>query len=131
MSQQAGILDITFVADQDLRTKQYFLVKMQATGTPMGVILASAVTDACIGVLQNEPNTGEAAVVRVLGTSKVSCGTPVGLVVPGLVVSDANGQAIASGTDKDWCIGMALQSTATTAVGEIIEIFLTHHKASI
>lgn len=131
MSQQAGILDLTFVADQDLRTKQYFIVKMQATGTPMGVVLASGVTDVTIGVLQNEPNTGEAAVVRMLGTSKVSCGTPVGLVVGDLVVPDANGQAKASGTDKDFCIGIALNSTATTAVGDIVEIILTHHKASI
>ena len=129
MSQQAGILDLTFIAGSDMRTKQYFLVKMQSTGTPMGITLGAAVTDVLIGVLQNEPNTGEAAVVRVLGTSKVSCGTPVGLVVGDLVVSDANGQAIASGTDKDFVVGIMLESTATTAVGDIAEILISRFKA--
>jgi hypothetical protein len=131
MSQQAGVLDLTFKADQDLRTKQYFLVKMRGTGTPQSVCLSAAVTDLTIGVLQNKPNIGEAAVVRVLGTSKVSCGTPIGMVVGTQVITDANGQATAAATDKDIVIGFCLDDTATTAVGQLKEILITHYKASI
>lgn len=124
MPTQAGILDITFVADQDLRTKQYFFVKLQSTGTPYGVVLASAITDNIIGVLQNEPNVGEPAVVRVAGTTKVSAGTPVGLVVGDEVTTDANGQACKASTTPYASIGLMLESTATTAVGDVVEILI-------
>lgn len=126
MSQQTGVLDKTFEAAADLSAKQYRLVKMSGANT---VNVASAATDAIIGVLQNEPKSGEAAVVRLEGTSKVSSGTPVGVSYGGYVTSDSNGQAIATTTTDDNVIGIAL-SAASTAVDDVVEILISrfHHK---
>jgi len=126
MSQSVGILDKTFITATDLRLKQYFLVKMSAKNT---IALASATSDEIIGVLQNKPNTGENAVVRLLGTTKVSCGTPVGVTFGSRVTSDANGQAIVCDTDHLSVIGIMLEG-ASTAVSDIQEMLITIHMIS-
>jgi len=127
MSQQLGGIDKSFVAGTDLSTKQYYIVKMAGSGTPYGVILTSARTDVAIGILQNEPTVNEAALVRIDGTSKVIIGTPI--AIGGLVTMDASGKGYTGNTDKDIIIGIALETGA--ADGDIIEILLTHFKASI
>lgn len=126
MSQQTGVLDKTFEADADLSDKQYRLVKMSAANK---VNVASSETDAIIGVLQNEPEEGEAAVVRLEGTSKVSSGTPVGVDYGEYVTSDSNGQAMKTTSSDDNVIGICL-SAASTAVDDVVEILISrfHHK---
>ena len=59
----------TFTASADLSAKQFYIVKMSGDNT---VTVCAAVTDVPIGVLQNTPASGEQAVVRVAGISKVS-----------------------------------------------------------
>ncbi len=120
MSQQVGIIDVTFVADASLIAKQYYILKMQAAGTPMGVILGSATTSVAIGVLQNEPAAGEAAVVRVAGTTKVLCGTPI--AIGGPICSDSGGKADNADAAKDFILGYALETAA--ASGDIIEMLI-------
>lgn len=56
-------------ASADLSAKQYYFVKMSAAGT---VTVCAATTDKPIGILQNAPTSGEAAVVACAGISKVS-----------------------------------------------------------
>lgn len=56
-------------ASADLRTKQYYFVKISGANT---VTVCAGVTDKPIGILQNAPNDGEAAVVAMSGVSKVS-----------------------------------------------------------
>lgn len=56
-------------ASADLTGKQYYFVKMSASGT---VTVCAGTTDKPIGILQNAPNTGEAAAVACAGVSKVS-----------------------------------------------------------
>jgi hypothetical protein len=126
MSQALGVLDLTFTSAADLTAKQYFLVKLSDDKT---VNLASAATDNIIGVLQNKPDEGEAALVRVLGTSKVSAGTPVGVAYGNFVTTDSNGQAIATTTTGNHVIGIALES-ASTAVGDVVEVLISrfHHE---
>lgn len=60
--------DLSFRAAADLRTNQYNFVKLDANGD---VVLCAAEGEKSIGILQNKPNLGETAVVRVLGISKV------------------------------------------------------------
>lgn len=65
-------IDIGFVAGVDLSTKQFYLVKVDtSTGY---VVLGSSAGEKCIGVLQNAPKSGQAALVRVLGVTKVAVG---------------------------------------------------------
>ena len=128
MSKQCGVLDLGFKASTTLSAKQYYIVKLSGSGTPEGVTLSSAVTDVSIGVLQNEPlEQGAEAVVRVLGTTKVICGTPI--AIGQFIVPDASGKAYYSQADKDFCIGIALETGS--AANDLIEIMLTHFKASI
>ena len=58
-----------FTAAADLSAKQYYFVKLASSTT---VNVCAAVTDKPIGVLQNKPESGEQAIVRVFGVSKIS-----------------------------------------------------------
>ena len=63
-----GGRDLTFLAAEDLSDMQYRFV-VQASDTQ--VQMANAATDFPLGILQNAPESGEKAVVRVDGTSKL------------------------------------------------------------
>lgn len=99
-----------------LIAKQYYFVKQHTDGT---LILAAAATDKIVGVLQNKPAVGAAALVRFGGTTKVVAGGTIS--VGAWVTSDSNGKAVATTTDKDFVIGKYL-GTAAAASGDIIEI---------
>lgn len=101
-----------------LATKQYYIVKQHTDGT---VILAAAGTDKLLGVLQNKPAVGAAALVRFLGTAKVIAGGTIS--VGAWVTSDSAGKAVATTTDKDVVLGKYI-GTASAASGDIIEVQL-------
>jgi hypothetical protein len=61
-------LRITLVAGADLSTKQYFFVKINTSGQ---AVLCSGATDKPIGVLQNNPESGEEAAIVVIGGTKL------------------------------------------------------------
>lgn len=126
MSQALYVLDITKISTADQSTTgQYLIQKMDGT-TAEKVVVAAAATDKLLGVLQNKPKAGEPALVRVLGTSKVVAG---GAVAQGdFVTSDGAGKAIATTTDKNVVIGMALEAAATS---DIFEILMVHFTLSI
>jgi len=62
--------DYTFTADVDLSSNQWFLVTTASTAGNVKVATGGSGPIA-IGVLQDDPTAGEAAAVRVLGTTKV------------------------------------------------------------
>lgn len=101
-----------------LATKQYYIVKQHTDGT---MILAAAGTDKIVGVLQNKPTVGKAALVRFLGTTKVVAGGAIS--VGAWVTADSNGKAVATTTDKDVVLGKYL-GTGAAASGDIIEVQL-------
>ena len=109
----------TFTASADLSAKQFHFVKMSGNNT---VTVCAAITDVPIGVLQNKPESGESAVVCVLGISKVVAdGT---LAAGDLIGSSADGQAdaIAAGTDTTvYTMGQALNAASA---GETVEAFI-------
>ena len=83
--------DLSFPAGADLSAKQYNFVKLNTSGQ---VILAAAITDNVIGVLQNAPTATQAALVRLYGVTKVVLNAT--LTAGTVVSSDANGKAIAA-----------------------------------
>jgi hypothetical protein len=89
-----GFRDTTRQAAADLRTKQYFFVKLDSSGN---IVLGD--TAKPYGILQNKPNTGEACEIMKDGISKVSAAA--GNTQGNLGGPDANGQfaAYAFGTD--------------------------------
>ena len=124
MSQQTGVLDITFKAAADLRLKQYYIVYMSAADS---VNAATTATTKAIGVLQNKPQTAEAAVVRVLGTTKVKA-QDTAIVFGDLICPYTDGRADEVDADLEYCIGQALESVA--AENDIIEMLLCHFTAN-
>ena len=129
MSQALGALDVSFKAGADLSEKQYHLVKMSDSQT-VNVPTADASTDVVIGVLQNKPESGEAAVVRVLGTSKVIVDASLTTVGSLVGVGTPAGYATIADANKDIVIGVLLETAS--AAGDIVEILLTGpSKASI
>lgn len=102
-----------FVAATDMRLKQYYIVHMH-NATEVGLCNA---TDTPLGILQNKPNVGEVAMVRVKGISKVRVNA-AGLAAEAQYGSDANGRAIAVTTDKGIILGQCFK--AGTAVEDDI-----------
>ncbi len=99
-----------------LATKQFYIVKQHTDGT---LILAAAATDKIVGVVQNKPGIGLAAVVRIGGTTKVVAGGTI--AVGAWVTADSSGLAVATTTDKDVVLGKYL-GNAAAATGQIIEV---------
>ncbi len=120
MSQALGVLDKTFIAGEDLSNYRYYAVYLSDDHT-VKVCTTSYLN--AIGILQNNPKSGEEAVVRLVGTTKavaagsISAGTRVKATTAGKI--EAIGTA---GATEQEVIGVALESSGGD--GEIIEIFL-------
>ena len=112
MAIQEAVISITLPAAADLRTHQYKFVEVTSTGA-VGLVADDGHAD---GVLLNDPNTGEAAVVGIAGVLKVKCGA--------VVTRGANVASGANGAAKNTDTGAAVNGTAleTGANGRIISI---------
>ena len=103
-------------ASADLSAKQYYFVKMSADKT---VTVCAAATDIPVGVLQNDPASGEEAVVCSVGTTKVS--GDADLDFGQLIGTSADGQAdrkIAGTDTTEYIVGQVLEGN--TAAGGLI-----------
>lgn len=118
MSQQLADFEKTLVAGEDLSAKQYYIVQLDASGD---VEVGEGATDLLVGVLQNKPESGENAIYRFLGTTKVIASAAI--AIGALVTTTNAGKAVTTTTDKDVVIGRALE--AAGAAGDIIEIQLS------
>lgn len=119
MSQSVRDFEKSFVCGATtLIAKQYYAVKQHTDGT---LILAAAGTDKIVGILQNKPAVGVAALVRFAGTSKAKAGGTI--AVGAWVTATSDGTVIATTTNKDVVIGKYL-GAASASTGDIIEIQL-------
>lgn len=123
MSQSTLSSERSRAAGADLSTKQYYIVKQNSSAA---IVLASLATDVIVGVLQNKPKSGEAALYRFGGTSKVVASAPIS--IGARVTSTSTGKAVATTTNKDVVIGTALE--AAGADGDIIEIQMSIYTLS-
>ena len=73
------------------------------------------------GVLQNDPDTGHAAIVRVSGLSKLVASAAIG--VGDFVASTNAGTGVVAATTGAFYIGRA--ESASTAAGQIISVRLS------
>jgi len=108
-----------FTASADLSAKQYHFVKMSGNNT---VTVCAAITDVPIGVLQNNPTSGQAAEVCLFGISKVVAD---GTLAAGNVIGtslDGQADAITAGSDTTvYVMGIALNAASA---GETVEAFI-------
>lgn len=111
-------LDFTLPAAADLSANQYFIVKVDSSGS---AALAGD-GEPAIGVLQNEPDAaGKAASIRFAGISKVVAGAAVSAGAQ--VAPNASGKAVTAATGKN-ILGIAL--AAASGDGVIIPVALTY-----
>lgn len=121
-NQSAEVFDTSKVASADLSAKQYFAVKLHTTEDQ--IALGAAVTDVCLGILQDKPKSGEAGRVRVLGVSKgVSKGDGTAIAIGDKLGTDTNGKLVKAHTADRPIIGVALE--ASTTDGKVISVLLT------
>lgn len=110
-------LSIGFMtAAADLSAKQFYLLKVAANGT---VNLQTSAGGAILGVLQNKPESGQAADVSVSGVSKVLAGGTLAAGDP--VQAHTDGTAIKALTGDVSC-GTVLFGAAS---GEYATILLS------
>jgi hypothetical protein len=118
MSQSIKDFERTGVAGEAMTTKQYYIVQLDASGN---IEVAEGATDLIVGVLQNKPAAGAAALYRFGGTSKVvSAGS---VAIGDWVTTDSAGKAVATTTDGNIVIGRALEVGTTD--GDIFEVQLS------
>lgn len=114
MATENSLHCITLVAAADLSAKQYYGIKVDSNGK-------AALTGeggAAIGILQNDPNSDQAATVAVAGISKVVGG---GSVTKGDRFSfDSNGKAVAVGSGDDYSMGVALETIASGKISSVL-----------
>ena len=125
-TREIAIYDESFEAAIDLTTKQYFGVKLH---TVVGQVTLAGAGEA-IGVLQNKPNVGESAQVRLFGLSRmVMAGVHGGPASAIVLTSDANGKGIADSIG-DLALGRAVEpSTGADEVRTILLIGLVRRHA--
>lgn len=118
MAYQLANFDIgTVTASADLDEKQFHFVYVSGDNTVTFVATAGA---AYLGILQNAPLTGEAAIVRVQGVSKLVAGTG-DLTANDGVQSDDDGTGITA-SNADYAsavvlVGASAGENATVAIG--------------
>ena len=100
-------IDVFVTSPNDLRLKQYNIVKIGSTG----VVLAAATTDVPYGILQNTPNAGEPALVRILGPSK--CVSGAGSIVIGSPIAPKADATAQIAVTTQYEVGVALSSAAS------------------
>ena len=111
------ILDWSRKATADYRTKQYYALKLAASNY---ATLCDTQGELSIGVLQNKPNTGEAATVCFLGISNIIA-HDTNIVAGSKLTVDANGKVeVAASADE--VIGIALEACGTN--DDIISAFI-------
>jgi hypothetical protein len=121
-NQSAEVFDTSKVASADLSAKQYFAVKLHTTEDQ--IALGAAVTDVCLGILQDKPKSGEAGRVRVLGVSKaVTDGSGTAITIGDKLGTNASGKLVKAHTPDRPIVGTAL--AASSADGTIIPVLLT------
>jgi hypothetical protein len=76
MANENKILDLSFEAAEDLTNDQFRLVVLTSSRT---VRRPDSEVEVALGILQNAPAAGDAAVVRILGVSKLEVNNAIGI----------------------------------------------------
>ena len=120
MAFEEDVLDLALIAGEDLYSStvnyQYHFVKLSADNT---VVHCDGATDLAIGVLQNQPKSGQVARIRVFGVSRVYIGTAT-FAFSDKVGTDASGHGIAKTLTTTIFLGEAIMGGASTAMGTVL-----------
>jgi hypothetical protein len=119
------VYDASFIAASDLSTSQFMVVSSSAAGY-VDLCTASsgsvAVVTRGIGILQNNPTSGHAAIVRILGKSKAVASSSAAITM-GYFVATTTWGALTTATTGAWVLGPAM-TASTGGSGQLIEVLL-------
>jgi hypothetical protein len=95
-------------------------------GVPQLQICASATegVNGAVGILQNDPKVSQAAIVRLLGTSKMEATTSAAVTYGALVTVNAIGQAMVADTSGQRLIGQCISASTGLVSGSLIEVMM-------
>jgi len=118
MAKQYDGQDVSFKAENDLSSKQYYFVEISGNGQ---VDACDGTTDNAIGILQNKPTTGQEALVRIFGHSKVSADEALSANDPVGVSTDGQAAVVVPGSDagERW---LGVCTYGCGSAGDIAEI---------
>lgn len=111
MAWEAKILDLPFPAAEDLSSDQYRFVVLNTSGN---VRRPDSEGEYALGILQNAPESGETAVVRVAGVSKLRCNAALSvndLVKPEYVSASDAGKGDDASTKPPYARAIVLYPT--------------------
>lgn len=114
MSQFVEGFKKTLLAGASLVGKEFFIGKLNSSGD---VVVAAAATDLICGIIRTEAGSGEGVAYQFLGTAKVKLGGTV--AVGDFITSDSAGKGIATTTDGNRTIGMALEAGVANDIVEV------------
>lgn len=101
-------------AGADLSSHQYKFMKLDTNGY---AVVCAAVTDKPIGVLQNDPASGEEAEIMATGITKLNADSAIAIADELGTSTDGQADTIASGTDITvYKVGQALEAAAAAGV---------------
>lgn len=123
MATENKILDLSFPAAEDLTDDQYKFVVLISAGT---VRRPDSETEVGLGILQNAPELGEAAVVRVIGVSKLHVNDALGIgtfVMPEYVSATDAGKGKTSAGAPAYTRAVVLE--ASGAEDDLATVLLT------
>jgi hypothetical protein len=103
------------VAGENLTAAQFKFVYLSAD---MTIMLADD-TVSPIGILQNNPNSGEEATVMINGVSKVKIDVSGALTAGAVVSSSSAGTAIAA-TTGEYTVGQIVVGAAAGCIGSVL-----------
>ena len=129
MAYEGKGFDITFTAGEDLSAMQYRFVHQADNGT---VDMLDSAAEFPVGILQNAPESGEMAVVRVAGISKLVMNAAVAvgaLLKAEYVGASDNGKGDAADTEGD--IARAFCIFAAGAEDDVGTVVLCVNETSV
>jgi hypothetical protein len=128
MSEYRGpVADWTFVAEADLRNYRYHIVKHGTNDGTVGLATAAA---GQVGILQNAPNLGEQAEVRIFGGSKLYIDGTTDVGAGDGLVADSSGHGVKNSADKARIVGWAMHPE-TDAGPYLWEVFINVQTQSV
>jgi len=123
MAIEQAVWDRSFIASTtETRMTQWSIVKRGTEGTiTLCVSATGSSAGAAVGILQNDPANGEAAIVRVIGLSKAIAGAA--LAVGEFFQCSTGGTCAAAATSQGMVLGQV--ESASTAAAQIISVWLS------
>jgi hypothetical protein len=128
MAHDSGGVVVSYTANGNLSTKQYFLVQ-PTTVADNSVKLATAATQKLLGVLQNTPSTGggDGASVMINGVTKAVKDSTGAAIAKGASLTATTGGGVKTSTSAvtQYRIGVAMEAMAAGTTG-LITMQITH-----